>query len=249
MLDVDRALERARLLGGGVFGLALEEGCGPGIDQQRVAGLDLLGHLIAGGDVALVQRGRELGSSDLRHHVVLRQFGAGPGLHAAVEHRQLLHAQHLQRPVHAGGAAKVGGVGAAGDDDGMAVRAQSQALHQLRELGQGGQVAGVAGRAAPLAVGRRDGPGDVALGIRLGLADIDDAHLWRLGLRLQIGRAEQGLGGKRAAGRRDGKGELEDFFHGGSWVKRHRAAQQWVRLWPGKSPFPTIFILVACSFW
>ena len=39
------------------------------------------------------------------------------------------------------------------------------------------------------------------------------------------------------------------FFHGGSWVKRHRAAQQWVRLWPGKSRFPTIFILVACSFW
>ena len=96
---------------------------------------------------------------------------------------------------------------------------QAQGLHESHKLGLVGQLAGVAGRAAPFAVGRIGGLGDMAGFKSLGVADVDEAQIALLQQRLQLFGSEQGLGRKSPAAGGQAKAQTQhisgkSFFHG-----------------------------------
>ena len=190
-VEVDGARQRAGGLGRAVRLAALKERRRPRIDQHRALAVQVAFHVVLRGQPLVAEAGLPAAGGHagrLRRH---RQAGGLPGVQPAVEDRQLAHPQALECPVHPRGRAEVGRIDAGVDDDGVRLGRQAELLHQGRQLLHRRQLAGVGGRAAPAAVGRRHGPGQVLQRVGRAFARVDDAHRARQAQRLQLGRCQQ----------------------------------------------------------
>jgi len=146
-------------------GCHLEEFGRACVDQGSVTGFHTGHQLFFGGDQTGVDLWLEAAGRDFHGLVVLWQTSCGPALDAAVEHRQLFQTQNLERPVNPSRSPKVGGIRTAGHNHRVRAGGQAQALYQGGQLGQGRQLARVVGRAAPSAIRRIEGAGDVVGGV------------------------------------------------------------------------------------
>jgi len=101
---------------------------------------------------------------------------------------------------------------------------QPQFLYQGDQLVVVGQLARVGGRAAPLAVGRVHGAGNVLGGKGFGIADVDHAHAGLLQQGRQGLGGEQWLSGQRPAAGTQAQGEGNQLGRGHgmcAWRSRH----------------------------